>query len=381
MDELDCKGKVVLLRLDLNSSVEDGRVCDSPRFIAHAKTVRELVEKGGRVVVLAHQGRPGDDEFLSLEEHAVLLRKRCKGRVKFVPDVIGPEVARRVKKMADGSVLLLDNVRFLSEESLEKSAEEHSKSFFVRRLAPLAQAFVNDAYSVSHRSHCSVTGFASVLPSFAGRVLEGEYVACERLRTEIQRPCYYVLGGVKPEDVLPLLEYGVGGGADKVFVGGALAWVCEAAKGTASESVLRKVAEKNWAKHVETLKKVLDQHPDKVVLPLDYAIEEGMLLDLGPETAKEWASELKDAKTVLLKGVLGKVEYKKFAEGTRKVLRAALNSDAFVVLSGGSYAVLAQGMNLKKKPGHESLAGGAFIAQLLGKKLPGVEALAANATG
>lgn len=394
MDEFDFSDKTVLVRVDLNSSVEGGVVQDGPRIEAHAKTIRELALKGAKVVVLAHQGRVEDDDFTSLEQHAALLQKHARKPVKFVSDVFGPEALKKIERLPAGKVLLLENMRFLAEEPVDRTPEQHAKSFLVRRLAPLADVFVNDAYSNSHRSHASMVGFTRVLPSIAGRVVEHEYSAAQKLSTQMQKPCFYVLGGMKPEEVIPLMEAGLKAGVEKVFVGGVLALLCIAAKtGKIAPEFAKRIAEKKWEKQLEAVKSLLQTYPEKIILPIDYAFDkngaraeveadalpEGVAaLDIGDKTASAWSKELKGSKTVLLKGVLGKVEKDEFALGTQKVLRAAVNSKAFLVLSGGSYSEVALKAGLLKrieKNGHVSLAGGAFITQMRGAPLAAVEAL------
>lgn len=395
MDDFDFNGKTVILRVDLNSSLDArGIVGDSPRFAAYGKTVRELALKGAKVVVLSHQGRPGANEFISLEQHAPLLSRRAKKPVKFVPDIFGPEALKKIERLPAGKILLLENIRFLAEESLERSAEEHSQSFLVRKLAPLADAFVNDAYSDSHRSHASIVGFTRVLPSFAGRVLEKEYLAAQKLSVNLEKPCFYVLGGVKPEEVVQLMESGLKAGADKIFVAGVPALLCLAAKaGQPSSEFAIIIAENKWEKQLEAVKSLVQNHAQKIVLPVDFAFlkdgarvevdaedfkPETLAIDLGDKTASAWSKELKSAKTILLKGCVGKVEVPELAFGSQKILRAAAGSKAFVVLSGGSYSEFASKIGLLKrieKKGHVSLAGGAFITQLRGVPLPGVEAL------
>jgi len=391
LDDFEWKGKTVLVRVDLNCPVEKGVVQDSPRVAAHAKTIRELALKGARVVVLAHQGRPGDEDFLPLEQHAALLEKHCRKKVKFVPDVTGLEVEKRVKKMVDGKIVLLDNLRFSSEEMLEKTPEEHSKSTLVRKLAPLAQAFVNDAYSVSHRSHCSVVGFTPVLPSFAGRVMEAEVRENSKAAERAEHPNVYVLGGAKPDDCVKLLRHAATSAAvDKILVGGVIGELCLIAKGVDVGEKKAFIESKSWAKSLPEVKAAVEKGGAKIILPIDLAWEKngqrfeaeagkpvaGLAMDVGSKTAKAFAAEVKAAKSVYVKGPMGQFEREPLSLGTKEVFSAVVKSKAFSLVGGGHTLEAFEKLGLStKRIGHVSLSGGALLSYLCGEKLPGVEAL------
>ncbi|MCX6768108.1 MAG: phosphoglycerate kinase [Candidatus Micrarchaeota archaeon] len=395
MDYFDFAGKTVLVRADLNSSVDEatGKVQDSERIKAHAKTIKELAKKKARVVVLAHQGRAGDKDFTHLDQHAELLSGHAKKKVKFVPDVIGPEAVKQIQKLKDGRVLLLDNVRLLAEETLELAPEEHAKSVFVRTLAPLAQVFVNDAYSVAHRPHCSVVGFAAALPSCAGRVMEEEIDGNEKAREQAGHPNVYILGGAKPDDCVKLLKAASAGGeVDKILVSGVIGELCLIAKGLDLGKSKLEVLEKNkWLKDLPAVKEAVERHGEKIEAPLDLAVSENgarkeILLsqlptdkpvyDIGSKTALRFAEIIRGAKSVYVKGPLGKYEDPAFELGTKLVFEALAKSKAFSLVGGGHTlnAMEKFGVN-KKKIGHISLAGGALLTYLTGASLPGVEAL------
>jgi len=179
LDDFDLNGKTVIIRVDINTyyDASSKKLSDSPRIKAHAKTIKELQEKKAKVVVLAHQGRKGDDDFISLEKHAELLNKYLEKPIEFVDDIVGEKAKKKIRELKEGEGILLDNVRFLEDETKEKSIEEHANSTIVKELAPLANYFVLDGFSVAHRSHASVVGFSTVLPSIAGRVMERELKA------------------------------------------------------------------------------------------------------------------------------------------------------------------------------------------------------------
>ncbi|TRM85809.1 phosphoglycerate kinase, partial [Sulfolobus sp. E3] len=169
IDDIDLHSKKILLRIDINSPVgENGEILDDSRIRAHVVTIKELMDKSNSIVLISHQGRPGDKDFISLEQHAKLLSKHLGEEVAFVEDVIGPHAREEIKKLDKGKVLLLDNVRLMSEELIEAPPQQHIRSFIVKRLAPLFDAYVNDAFATAHRSQPSIVGFPLALPSAAG---------------------------------------------------------------------------------------------------------------------------------------------------------------------------------------------------------------------
>ncbi|MGB9577002.1 MAG: phosphoglycerate kinase [Candidatus Micrarchaeia archaeon] len=396
MDDFDFNGKTVLVRVDLNCPVEGGKIVSSERVAAHAKTVKELANKGARVVVLAHQGRAGGEDFLTLEQHAEALARAAKKKVKFVADVIGPEALKRIQRLPAGKILLLDNVRLLAEETLEKSAEEHAKSVMVQRLAPLVDVFVNDAYSASHRSHCSVVGFAAVKPSCAGRVMQRECEENARAAERAEHPNVYVLGGAKPDDVVKLLKRAAeSSDVDSVLLGGVVGELALMAKGNNLGAVTKNfLEEKGWLKALPEVRAALEKGGGKMVLPVDLAFEEGgqrvevdvgaplngVAGDVGSKTAKKFAGIVMAAKSVYVKGPLGRFEVEVLSLGTRKVFEAVARCKGFSLVGGGHTleAFKRVGVN-EKRISHVSLAGGALLSYLAGEKLPGVEALKAAA--
>lgn len=207
LDNVNVSGKTVIVRVDINSPIdpETGRIQDNERIQAHSETLRELSDKGAKVVVLAHQGRKGDPDFLPLAQHAELLSKHVGKPVKYVPDLLGDEAEKAVKSLKDGEILLLENVRTLDEESLEASPEEHAKSAFISKLSKLADLFILDAFSAAHRSHASIVGFAAVLPVVAGRVMEKELEALGELLEKRDKIILF-MGGNKPKDCISVID-------------------------------------------------------------------------------------------------------------------------------------------------------------------------------
>ena len=387
LEDFDVAGKTVLFRADLNSVVINGKVQMKERIEENAKTIRELSEKKAKVIILAHQGRAGGKEFLPLEQHAQLLSKILN--LTYINDIIGPAAQEAIKKLDNGEVLLLDNVRLLAEETLDKTPEEHSKSVFVQRLAPLADLYMNDAFSVAHRAHASVVGFPTVLDAGIGRLMESELSALERAVHHIERPCVYVLGGVKPEEVFDIIDFALESrGVDYILTTGGIGNLFMCANGMIPMKV-----DKPLLESVGRAKRIQKRAGNKIKYPWDLAIErEGKreeipvdqikpnqpIYDIGQKTIEKYSEVIKNARTVIMKGPAGFYEKEGFAEGTRELFKAISDSDAFSLLGGGhtSAAISEVGMDKREMANaHVSLAGGAFLRYLLGKPLPGIEVL------
>ncbi len=391
IDDFDVEGKTVFFRADINSVVVDGEVQMKERIEENAKTIRELSDKKAKVVILAHQGRVGRADFLPLEQHAELLKRFVD--LRYIDDIMGPAARDAIRKLMDGEVLLLDNVRLLAEETLQRTPAEHARSIFVQRLAPLGDIYINDAFSVAHRSHASVVGFPAVMDAGIGRLMERELRALRRAVHSIRRPCIYVLGGVKSEEVFDIMEHTLKRGkVTEILTAGALGTLFLYARGAIEPSEEEKRDREFMAK-LDRAKRILELGDDKIKCPVDVAVEEGgkrkeisieslkprqKIYDIGEKTAKEYTEEIKKASTVIMKGPAGWYEHEAFRKGTEELLRALSSSDAFSLIGGGhtSAALSTIGINKNELPhAHVSLAGGAFLQYLLEKNLPGIEVL------
>jgi phosphoglycerate kinase len=386
-------GKRVLVRLDLNSPVEDGIVRDNRRFERHARTVRELVDAGHRVVVMAHQGRPNRDSFVSLDQHADILAEHVGTPVGFVDDVYGPTAIEAIRSLDAGEVLLLENVRMTEDELPEKPAEEHAASEFVRTLAPEFDCYVDDAYSTAHRSHASLVGFPLVLPSYAGRVMESEYEANTSIASRrFDGPVTMVLGGAKATDVIDVMtaldeaidHYLLGGIVGELFLRAAGYDVGFDVEGT-------ELYDHQWADNQDRIRQLLAERSDRILLPLDLAYERdgdraespvadvektNPLLDVGSRTVHRYDEIIEESAAVFVKGSLGVFEDDRFADGTVGVLESIASSDCFSVIGGGdtSRAIELYGLD-EGAFSHVSIAGGAYVRSLTGKSLPAVDVL------
>ncbi len=394
LDELDARGKRILVRVDINSPVDkaSGKIMDNPRIREHAKTLKELVEKGAKVVAIAHQGRKGKEDFLSLEQHATLLSRYVGSEVRFVGDIIGDEAKEAISSLREGDCLLLENLRFLDEETEKKSPEEHAKGKLVTTLAPLFDAFVQDAFSALHRAHASLVGFPSVLPTFIGRVMERELKACERVVAP-EEPLVGVFGGAKVEECMKVMRHMFEEGKlAKALVCGLTGNLFLLANGVKVNEDNEAMLEKKGAlEFVAEAKQLLETYGERIVLPVDLAFEvdgerreygisnlpeRGLAGDVGSETIKLFSETLEEARTIIAKGPAGIYEMDVFMQGTRKLLEKISRCEAFSLIGGGDLTTALEKVGIPwERFSHVSLAGGALITYLSGEELPGLKVL------
>lgn len=390
IDDIDLQGKTVLCRLDLNSPMDPhGSILDDKRFKSHIITLKEL--DVAKVVILSHQSRPGKSDFTTMEPHARLLSRLMHRHIDYVDDIFGSHAVGSIKSMEPGDIIMLENTRFYSEESLKRTAEEHSKSHMVRRLAPICDIFMNDAFSVSHRPHLSMTGFTHVMPGIAGRVMEKEIDALNRGLYGNGHPCIYVLGGTKVDDSIKVTKNVLKKeSADRVLVTGVVANVFLAASGVNIGTTNLDFIEKlGYSDEIAVARELLACFKDKIGIPVDVALNrddkrveekvntlntELLINDIGIETIVKFSQEIKSARTVIMNGPAGVFEKQDFALGTHELIRAGTESE-FSVIGGGHIAASVEQLGISDKFSHVSTGGGACIDFLAGEKLPGIEAL------
>jgi len=382
--DVNLRGKVVLKRIDLNSPITEGKVLPNPRIREHAKSVRELSDMGAKVVLLSHQGNPGEEDFLSLEQHALLLAEEVGKPVKFVPDVCGEKAKAAIKELKDGEILLLENVRFVEDEMKEETVDEAK---IVKELSPLADYFILDALSVSHRKHASVVGFGGKLPVLAGRTLVKEVEALSRVSKG--KEVVFVMGGSKVKDSLKIMKNQLNG-KNVFLLGGVIANLFLHADGKDIGASISYLITNDMLKYVDEVKEILAKHRKEIMLPVDVGVKvdggrknikvgekiNGEILDIGPETAKKYAEIIKKAKNVVMNGPMGMYEVPEFSYGTKEVLRAISESKAFSLIGGGHTTNALEELGIdEKKIGYISLSGKAFLKYLGGEELPGLEML------
>jgi phosphoglycerate kinase len=395
LDDFNVKNKVVLVRVDFNSEIEPNtkKVTSDVRIKAHAEsTLKELAEKGAKTVVLAHQGRKGDQDFAPLKQHAEILQKILKCPVKYVDDTFGEKAKAAIKALQGGEILVLENVRSWDGETKSSTPEQASKTELVQNLAPLADLFVNDAFAAAHRGHVSMVGFTVVLPSAAGRIMQRELESLSHALEKPEKPCVYVMGGAKADDSLEISKYVLGNGiADYVLVGGVTSQLFLAAKGVdLGKGNMAFLEKKELTGLIPGIKALMEQFKDRVQVPMDVALDvkgkrkeidlaklptEYSIFDIGAKTVENYTKLISKAKSIVVSGPMGVYENKQFNYGTKKVLEAIANSQAFSLAGGGNTIAAIEEYGLTKKIGYISTAGGALIEFLMGKKLPGVVAL------
>ncbi len=395
LDDFQLKGKTVLVRIDGNSSIDEktGKIAASDRLEAHARTLKELAEKGARAAILCHQGRKGDPDCIPLKQHAELLTQFVGREVKYVDDIHGEKARNAVNALKDGELLLLENVRFSEEEAAKLTVEQFAKTKMVSDLAPLAQLFVLDGFSVSHRAQASVVGFAEVLPTCAGRVMQDEVGSLSTALDNPKKPVTLIVGGSKADDSMAMVSFWLRSGTvDKVLTGGVPATIFLAASGIeigkANKDFLEK---KQFSQLIPKAKELLADQGEKIFLPMDVGCEkngkrvdvdvhegtiDSAIFDVGPMTAAKYAEEIHSSKTVIMNGPVGVYEDPKFASGTKAILNAITNTDCFSLLGGGNTLAAVGDLNIdSSKIGYMSLAGKAFVEFLMGKELPGIKVL------
>ena len=395
LDDVKVKDKVVLVRVDFNSEVdpETKKVTGDVRIRAHGETtIKELAEKGAKVVVLAHQGRRGDPDFIPLKQHAEILGKILKRPVQYVDDVYGEKAKNAIKSLKSGEILVLDNVRSFAGETKEGTPEQHAKTELVQNLAPLADLFVNDAFAAAHRGHVSMIGFTAVLPSVAGRIMERELKSLSRALEKPEKPCLYIMGGAKADDSLEISKYVLSNNvADYVLTGGVVSQVFLVAKGyDLGKGNMAFLEKKELMKLVPGIKELMQKYPKKILVPEDVGVDvngkrkeiavdmlptDYSIFDIGAKTIASYGKLIAQARSIVFSGPMGVYENKEFAVGTRKVFEEIGKSKAFSLAGGGHTISALQEFGLSRKISYVSTAGGALIEFLMGKKLPGVVAL------
>ncbi|PIN85585.1 MAG: phosphoglycerate kinase [Candidatus Diapherotrites archaeon CG11_big_fil_rev_8_21_14_0_20_37_9] len=388
--DYDLKGKTVFVRLDLNSSVVEGRVVISSRLREHSKTIYALSEEGAKVVVLSHQGRAGEDGFISLKRHADHIRKFIDKQVQFV--AWEKDYVSAIKEMKDGEVVVLDNTRFQKEEEEKKTPEEHANDSFIKKLGPLGDLFVQDALSVCHRGHASVVGFKKYMPCVVGPTLQRELDALGNLENTENGERVVVLGGAKLKDSVKLLKGILDSGmCNKACIGGLFGELLLKANGTDFGNKEKFFEEQGFSELLGDAKEIIEKNKEKIILPIDLAAEQGgkrveipikdlpsdlSPMDIGKDTTEEFKTIIRTAKVVVFNGPMGVYEKKSFAIGTKKVLEAIAFHRCYSIIGGGDTERALTSFGLVPADfSHVSLAGKALLQFLSGKPLPGLEVL------
>ena len=388
LDSANVSGKRVLVRVDLNVPMENGKVTDATRIERVAPTITEISDKGGKVILLAHFGRPkGRDPKESLKPVAAEVARVVGKHVGFADDCVGEAAEKAVAAMKNGEIILLENTRFHKEE-------EKNDPAFVAELAKLGDICVNDAFSAAHRAHASTEGLGHKLPAYAGRTMQAELEALTKALEAPQRPVIAIVGGAKVSTKLELLENLIAK-VEALVIGGAMANTFLHAQGV---NVQKSLAEKDMAETARRILAKAEAANCAIILPVDaivafhfeanapshaYGLDaipaDGMILDVGPQSIERIKAAIDDAATLVWNGPLGAFEMTPFDQGTVVTARHAAQrtkAGKLVSVAGGGDTVAAlNAAGVTDRLTYVSTAGGAFLEWLEGRKLPGVEAL------
>lgn len=396
IDDFDFNGKTVLLRLDLNSPVTaEGEIFDDRRFMMHKDTVKELMEKNAKVVIITHQGRPGDEkkpaeDFTTVEKHAERMSKITGKKIEYVEDIFGCYAREKIKNLGKGNAIMLENVRFYAEENTSKPIDVQAKTFLVKKLSPLADIFVNDAFSVSHRSQPSVVGFTETMKYCAGRLMEKELIALRAVTKEPKKPMTFILAGSKADDSFKIMQKS--NNIDYILTGGIISHIFLAAKGySLGEPTMVYIKGKGLEKFIPLAEEILKKYGSRIMVPVDVALDDKAekrmeisvsdlpkdlpIYDIGHKTVEKYKEIIDKSGTIFAHATMGVFEKKAFKYGTESIINAVANSNAFTVIGGGHTIAAARDLDVEGKIRHVCSGGGAALMMIAGESLPGVEAL------
>ncbi|WDV47087.1 phosphoglycerate kinase [Clostridiaceae bacterium M8S5] len=388
VEDLDLKGKKVLIRCDFNVPMDDERkITNDARLLGALPTIKYIIEQGGKLILMSHLGRPKGEpnKKYSLEPVAKRLSELLGIEVKFAADdnVVGENAKNAVEAMHEGDIVLLENTRFRKEET--KNGEE-----FAKELASLADVFVNDAFGTAHRAHASNVGVSNILESALGFLVKKEVDIMGKAMANPERPFVAILGGAKVSDKISVIE-NLLNKADSILIGGGMTYTFLVAKGYSIGTSLleqdkvefaKELIEKAKAKNVNLVlpvdtvaaKEFKNDTEIKVVMSDDIP-DDMMGLDIGPKTIKMFSEIIKDAKTVIWNGPMGVFEMENFADGTNAVAKALAEADAVTIIGGGDSAAAVENSGLADKMTHISTGGGASLEFFEGKELPAIVAI------
>ncbi len=387
LEDLDLVGKRAFLRVDINTPIhpETGKLMEHARLEEAALTITDLPES--KVVVASHQGRVGRSDYTSLEAHSRALEGIVGKKVRFVPDVFGPAALSEIDSMADGEVLVLDNLRFTAEENQEYKPKDAEKTFLVNRLKEHLDACVLDAFSTAHRSSPTIVGFSGLMPTAAGRTVGRELRMLDRIFSVEKGPYVTVLGGAKINDRLEAIDALIANNrADKVLLSGVVGLVFLRAAGKLKGDV----GIDGEQKFVQKAKQLIGEDPERFALPTDVGVRvdggrrdtdpaeldaPAQVWDIGPKTVERYSRFIKGAGTVFMSGPPGAFEWDAFSVGTEGLLRAMASSLATTIISGGHLSTALRKYGIHDQIDHISTAGGALVQYLAGKRLPLIDAL------
>lgn len=404
IDDFEFKGKTVILRIDINSPIDPKtkKIVNENRINKSIPTIKELMENGAKLAILAHQGDTLDyHNLIPLEEHAKKLSEKLGKEVKYIDDVAGPAAQTMVKSLKSGEAVLLGNVRYLTEEvstfenAVKLKPEEMLSTYIVRHLAPLADYYVNDAFAAAHRNSPSMVAFEEILPSAGGRQLIAEVNALTKVMRNPEKPAVFVLGGLKISDAFGMMRRVLENHtADKILTSGVTGIVMWMAQGKKFGKVQEKfIHDRSLDVFLDPAREFMDKFGNHFVNPVDFAykkngkriecsleelpIDNALFLDIGAKTIKLFKEEIAKAGTLFVNGPAGAYEEHLFELGTKEIWNAIANAKGYSVIGGGDSVSAAQKLveDAERKFGYICTAGGAMVRFLSGVELPLLKAL------
>ncbi len=393
MDDFDLAGKTVYLRLDINSPINPitGEIMGIDRFRAHVETVRKLRES--KVVIVAHQSRPGKDDFTSLKQHAQIFSHLIGKRITFIDQLFGSRVNEAVSSMSAGDVIMLENARFYSEEADLNSADLMEKSNIVRSLSPVFDYFIIDAFAAIHRAQTTLVGFKRQKPNIAGSLVEREVTMVDRFRIMKEKPKIAILGGAKIDDSISVSEnFLASSSVDRILTGGVVGTIFIWASGVDIGKKNREFIIKNnpgYEKLLEKCRNILSKYGDRIMMPEDFILnpsgrriyvngkipDDETIGDIGIDTVVRYSEEIDRARGIFMNGPMGIYEIEAYSAGTREIMRSMAHSNAFRIAGGGHTLSALDILGLTGSIDHASTGGGALISYLSGESMPVLEAL------
>lgn len=401
MREFNYKDKTVLLRLDINSPIDPDtkKIVSENRIKKSIPTLNYLIEQGAKIAIIAHQGDTLDyHNLMSMKEHAEKLTEKLGREVRYIDDVCGPAAQEAVKSLKPGELILLGNLRYLSEEistfedAVKLEAKEMLNTYLVRSLAPIVDCYINDAFAAAHRNAPSMVAFQEILPSAAGDLMFNEISALTKVMETPEKPSVFVLGGLKISDAFGMMKQVLeNGSADKILCSGITGHIMLMAKGYDLGKTNEKfIKDRKLDVFIKPAKEYLENYEEKIVYPADLAYEENSLrkeisikdlpsdksfMDIGHKTIEIFEEELSKAGTIFVNGPAGVYENKMFEDGTKAIWNAIAEAKGYSVIGGGDTVSAAQRFIDTSKINYVCTAGGAMVRFLSGVKLPLIEAM------
>lgn len=385
MQQVDVSGKRVFCRVDFNVPMEEGRISDDTRIRAAIPTIQQLVEKGAKVILASHMGRPKGEvvEELRLTAVGEHLSTLIHKPVQKLDESIGDTVAKSIEKMENGDIILLENVRF-------HKGEEKNDPALAEEFGKLADIYVNDAFGAAHRAHASTEGIAKHIPAVSGLLMEKELEVLGKALSNPERPFTAIIGGAKVKDKIGVIDHLLDK-VDNLLIGGGLSYTFSKAQGhdigkslveedkiELAKSFIEKAKEKGVNLYLPidaVVASEFSKDAETKVVNIDSISSDWMGLDIGPKTSAQYADVIRNSKLVIWNGPMGVFEMEPFAEGTKNVAEAMASTDAFTVIGGGDSAAAVEKFEVANQMDHISTGGGASLEFMEGKDLPGVVAL------